>query len=280
MIILPLPDCSTFVGKKGVTMHLSRTVIQLKRTFLLLMIFLLLTVKAAPRRGLIETYSFQDSLDFSAINDSCQKRVASTGGSWSFNGCVMATPDVKMALNQTYAAYGILDLGKCPDTGCIGTLISVPTSGYLDSADFSYDKMGHLFAIRTSEMNYALLYMYAWGSGLPFKAFKWAYQPDGTPNFSGLTVIHSTARTIPKYLLKIKVYSMNNNASVSWTPMPGTIRLNVFDLKGRLMQQMECDALQGKADVWFGCKQEGQQVNVLQIIINNKELMTTIIKFK
>jgi hypothetical protein len=96
----------------------------------------------------------------------------------------MAKPDVKMTLNQTYAAFGILDLGKCPDTGCIGTLTSVPTSGYLDSADFSYNKMGHLFAIRTSEMNYALLYMYAWGSGLPFKAFKWAYQPDGTPDFN------------------------------------------------------------------------------------------------
>jgi hypothetical protein len=165
-------------------MRFSKTVVRIEKILLLLASVFLLSVNAAPRRGLIETYSFQDSLDFSAINDSCQKRPASTGGSWSFYGCVMAKPDVKMTLNQTYAAFGILDLGKCPDTGCIGTLTSVPTSGYLDSADFSYNKMGHLFAIRTSEMNYALLYMYAWGSGLPFKAFKWAYQPDGTPDFN------------------------------------------------------------------------------------------------
>ena len=165
-------------------MRFSRTVVRIENILLLLASVFLLSVNAAPRRGLIETYSFQDSLDFSAINDSCQKRPASTGGSWSFYGCVMAKPDVKMTLNQTYAAFGILDLGKCPDTGCIGTLTSVPTSGYLDSADFSYNKMGHLFTIRTSEMNYALLYMYAWGSGLPFKAFKWAYQPDGTPDFN------------------------------------------------------------------------------------------------
>jgi len=165
-------------------MRLSRTVFRIERIVLLIGGVFLLAVNAAPRRGLIQTYSFQDSLDFSAINDSCQKRPASTGGSWSFNGCVMAIPDVKMTLGSTYAANGILDLGKCSDTGCIGTLTSVPTSGYLDSVSFSYDKLGHLFAIRTSEMNYALLYMYAWGSGLPFKAFKWAYQPDGTPDFN------------------------------------------------------------------------------------------------
>jgi hypothetical protein len=165
-------------------MRLSRTVFRIERIVLLIGGVFLLAVNAAPRRGLIQTYSFQDSLDFSAINDSCQKRPASTGGSWSFNGCVMAIPDVKMTLGSTYAANGILDLGKCSDTGCIGTLTSVPTSGYLDSLSFSYDKLGHLFAIRTSEMNYALLYMYAWGSGLPFKAFKWAYQPDGTPDFN------------------------------------------------------------------------------------------------
>jgi hypothetical protein len=165
-------------------MRLSRTVFRIERIVLLIGGVFLLSVNAAPRRGLIQTYSFQDSLDFSAINDSCQKRPASTGGSWSFNGCVMAIPDVKMTLGSTYAANGILDLGKCSDSGCIGTLTSVPTSGYLDSLSFSYDKLGHLFAIRTSEMNYALLYMYAWGSGLPFKAFKWAYQPDGTPDFN------------------------------------------------------------------------------------------------
>jgi len=165
-------------------MRLSRTVFRIERIVLLIGGVFLLAVNAAPRRGLIQTYSFQDSLDFSAINDSCQKRPASTGGSWSFNGCVMAIPDVKMTLGSTYAANGILDLGKCSDSGCIGTLTSVPTSGYLDSLSFSYDKFGHLFAIRTSEMNYALLYMYAWGSGLPFKAFKWAYQPDGTPDFN------------------------------------------------------------------------------------------------
>jgi len=165
-------------------MRLSRTVFRIERIVLLIGGVFLLSVNAAPRRGLIQTYSFQDSLDFSAINDSCQKRPASTGGSWSFNGCVMVIPDVKMTLGSTYAANGILDLGKCSDSGCIGTLTSVPTSGYLDSLSFSYDKLGHLFAIRTSEMNYALLYMYAWGSGLPFKAFKWAYQPDGTPDFN------------------------------------------------------------------------------------------------
>ena len=174
-------------------MRLSRTVFRIERIVLLIGGVFLLAVNAAPRRGLIQTYSFQDSLDFSAINDSCQKRPASTGGSWSFNGCVMAIPDVKMTLGSTYAANGILDLGKCSDSGCIGTLTSVPTSGYLDSLSFSYDKFGHLFAIRTSEMNYALLYMYAWGSGLPFKAFKWAYQPDGTPDFNKPVVsdVHS-----------------------------------------------------------------------------------------
>ena len=259
-------------------MRFSRTAIQIEKIFLLLIIVFLLAINAAPLRGTIETYAFKDSIDFSAINDSCQKRTASTGGSWSFNGCIMAIPDIRMTQNHVDAAYGILDLGKCTDTGCIGTLLSVPTSGYLDSVDFSYAKLGHLFAIRTSEMNYALLYYRGMGSGLPFNDFRWAYQPDGTPNFGGATIISSMAQATQKDLRKIEIHPVHNTVSVSWTPMRGTIRLNVFDLKGRLVQHLECDALQGKADVRFEYEQEAHQVNVLQIIINNKELTTRIIK--
>ena len=119
-------------------------------------------------------------------------------------------------------------------------------------------------------MNYALLYYRGIGSGLPFNDFRWAYQPDGTPNFGGATIISSMAQATQKDLRKIEASLFHGVAFVSWTPMPGRTRLNLFDLKGGLLQKSDYDATQGTANVRLESNRTGQQAKVLQAILNDK----------
>jgi hypothetical protein len=150
----------------------------------------------------------------------------------------MAIHDVRMTESHAYAANGILDLGKCTDTGCIGALPGVPTSGYLDSVDFSYAQLGHLFAIRTAEMNYALLYYRGMGSGLPFNDFRWAYQPDGTPDFNKpiVPVLHEDFRSgLQKGFIALKAMPKGVAYRVA---QAGRIRIELFDLKGKYVSMI------------------------------------------
>jgi|GEM_PF-3848076 hypothetical protein len=72
--------------------------------------------------------------------------------------------------------------------------------------------------------------------------------------------------------------------TVNAAPRRGAIETCIFKdsidfsaIKGRLMRQMSCDALQGIANVRLGSNQEGQPVKVLQIISNNKKMTARII---
>jgi hypothetical protein len=230
-------------------------------------------VKTSLRRGSIETCLDNDSLDFSSINDTCQKR-NSSGGSCSFNTCVIAIPDVRMTQQKAYAKKGIMDLGFFSDTNCLDTLKRVPSSGYLDSVNFLYTLHGHVFAVRTSEMNYAVLHFLGSGSGLPFNYLKWAYQPDGTADFIKVTSVQTIRREPNTTLGNVKTILNRNNFMVSWAPVSGTLQFQLFDLKGRQLHYWECDGRQGAIDAPMKELNIAPSTHILQILLHNETELT------
>jgi hypothetical protein len=202
---------------------------------------------SAPRRGSITTCLFRDSLDFSLINDSCQKRITAME-TCTFNTCSVATPDVRITVNSILAPQGVLFLGTSSDTGCLDTLKRVPQAGYLDSVGFGYSG-GYLFAVKTSEMNYAAFHLITSGSGLPFRYFKWVYQSDGSPQFIKETSAKTATRKMTTNLRHVESILKRGKVTVSWAPLPGAVQINLFDLNGRQLYAWEADGRQGTAVV-------------------------------
>ncbi len=226
-------------------------------------------VTTSPRRGSIETCLFGDSLDFSLINDTCQKRNMS-GGSCSFNTCAVLAPDVRITQNTMYAPKGILFLGRCSDTNCLDTLKRVPVSGYLDSVDFGNFTGGHVFAVKTSEMNYAAVHLLYSGSGLPFRRFKWVYQPDSTADFIKVTSVQTTRRTMNTTLRNLKTISKRDNILISWTPINGAMQFRLFDLKGRQLHYWECDGRHGAMEASLKALKMAHSMHMLQILLHDE----------
>ena len=226
-------------------------------------------IKTPPRRGLIETCMFKDSLDFSSINDTCQIKKNKSGGACPYNTCPVLTPDVRITATKIYASKGVLFLGRILDTNCLDTLKRVPKSGYLDSTAFANYEGGQAFAIRTSEMNYAVLYSLPVRSEMPFIQFKWIYQPDTSADFIKVTSVQTTRQEMNATLRNVKAISNRDNIMVSWTPVPGTLQFKLFDLKGRQVYDWECDGQQGAVAVTMKTVKTAHSMHMLQILWYN-----------
>lgn len=221
------------------------------------------------RRGTIETCMWGDSLDFSLITDTCQKRNMS-GGSCSFNTCTVLVSDVRISSTKIYAPKGVLFFASTPDTNCLDTLRSAPKSGYLDSAVLGSFAGGRIFVVRTSEMKYAALYLLQTISQMPFLGFKWIYQPDSTADFIKTTSVQTTGREMNATLRNVKTVSNRDNILVSWTPVSGTLRFRLFDLKGRQVCSWECDGRQGALKASLKALTMAHSAYVLQILSRNE----------
>jgi hypothetical protein len=228
--------------------------------------------KTSPRRGSIATCLFGDSLDFSSINDTCQKRKMS--GGCPFNTCPILTPDVRITSTKIYAPKGVLYLGHNLDSNCLDTLKRVPQSGYVDSADLAYIAGGEIFAVRTSELNYAALYSIQTITEVPVRQFKWIYQPDSTADFIKVTSAQTTSREINIALKNVKTISNRNIFRISWTPVSGALQLKLFDLEGRQLHSWDCDGRQGSFEASIKNLNMAHSTQVFQILLHNESGLT------
>jgi hypothetical protein len=229
-------------------------------------------VRTSLRRGSITTCLFGDSLDISSINDTCQKRKMS--GGCPYNTCTVLTPDIRITSTKIYAPKGVLLLGTCLDSNCLDTLKQIPTSGYGDSADLAYISGGELFAIRTSEMNYAALYVVRTLSEMPIRQLKWIYQTDSTAVFIKVTSAQTTKREIKTGFPNLKSIVYRNNVRISWTPLSGTLKFQLFDCKGRRLHSWECDGQQGSYDAPMKTLNIAHSTHVLKILLHNEAVLT------
>jgi hypothetical protein len=227
-------------------------------------------------KGNIEIYAFDDSLDISRINEVCQIRPDSLS-QWQFNSCPVDAKDVRITLTSIKASRGVLDLGHCIDTNYVDTVFSVPTTGLSDSVPFT---TGHLYVIKTVENNYALLQHTFSGSGLPFKAFIWAYQPDGTPVFNkpAAAVAHSAGRLNAAQHLRARTTA--GGVAVEWQRQPGEAHVQIHDIRGRLIAERSCDALSGAAMVPIGGKRTPAQIYCVRIVLDRSVITTRIMALK
>lgn len=167
---------------------------------------------ASPLTGMVELCLFGDSLDYSELTPSCQARPTTGGGSCQFNTCPVSVADFITSQDQLSAPQGVADLGFHQDTSCVDSISSISGTQFRGSVSLT---QGHLYAIRTSEGNFAVLHLVFSGSGLPFRDFRWAYQPDGTMIF----------RAVRANNMRVAVAFQKDNAKGSLVA--------AYDLKGR-----------------------------------------------
>lgn len=195
-------------------------------------------------------------------------------GGCPYNTCTILTPDIRITSTKIYAPQGVLFLGTCLDTNCLDTLKQVPKSGYGDSADLAYITGGEIFAIRTSEMNYAALYVVRTLSEMPIRRLKWIYQTDSTANFIKVTSAQTMRREIITTLKNVKTISNRDNFKISWTPVSGIFKIQLFDLKGRQLHSWECDGRQGSFTALVKDIQIAHSTKVLHILLHNEAGLT------
>lgn len=242
----------------------------MNKFFLLIGIFFSISL-ASYRTGAIDIFMFGDTLDFSEITDSCQKR-PSNGG---YNSCAVIAMDMRLFLNGNQfillSTKGIKDLGQNNDINCIDTIAAVPTEGFSDTAVLARP---HLYVIRTSEGNYAVFQYILSGSGLPFIRLRWAYQPDGTPNFNGQDAVSSGRFRQAGNEQDFRISGKNGSIFIAWNPRPGNARFRIVDLRGEILMTWTCDAQEGNTAKKIGHLQETNMIYLIQASLGNKILTT------
>jgi hypothetical protein len=126
---------------------------------------------AAQRSGIIGTSCEKPpfAFDFSEITSTCY-----------INQCIKDKDLEMTTVSYLSAPIGIIDLG-ISDTNYLQKKITVPDTGYKASVQFLHL---HLYALKTSEGNYALFLegTNIYGGCFWFK-FYWAYNDDGSREF-------------------------------------------------------------------------------------------------